>query len=701
MLLSPVQTTMDIHQFWIYLTTELSGIFDTHGVCQAIGTETAKYSQSRTVLALCEPNGKYLDVWICSPDGKVTQDRWFGEILFIQELTDPGKIQLVEKSDQRPQAIFDSALWKLAENNLLAVPLPFPQKSKRQIVPEGILAFLDHSDEATLQIEQLNSLAVLFTSFLERSVLRYQHDRQLIEFTITSDISQELTSTLELNKIFSRVSDNIRRMLDVESLSLALIDKNTSNIVFIPELMGSMFLEIPPIVVQPGQGIAGWVAVNKKALIVNNVYEDERFYVGSDEQSGFVTRSILCVPLQEGDRVIGIMEAINKRNGEFTDHDRTLLEALSGPLTAAILNAELHADVVAEKRRFETMFESMAEGVLTIKPDGRISAANESLITLLGLKQNDLAGTPASKTIELKENDFHKFLNEVASHKRKQMADFPQLQCEIRKGNSYIPVLASGAAVRSETGELDEAIIVFSDLRQVREVERMRDDFFHAIVHELRTPLATILMYARLLLKGELQESEKSRRFLTNIERESDRLQSMVRQMLNLAKLEAKEIQRSYSMYNLNEMFEEMIPTLADSASEKGLIFVQRIEENLPIIYANPETIYLVFKNLIVNAIKFTLTGSVTIDARTKGDNIVVKVVDEGIGIPTHSLQNLFKRFFRAQTAVEKGIAGTGLGLYMVKEGVESHHGTIRVDSQEGEGTTFTVTLPIKANTKE
>ena len=154
-------------------------------------------------------------------------------------------------------------------------------------------------------------------------------------------------------------------------------------------------------------------------------------------------------------------------------------------------------------------------------------------------------------------------------------------------------------------------------------------------------------------------------------------------------------------MYNLNEMFEEMIPTLADSASEKGLIFMQRIEEDLPIIYANPETIYLVFKNLIVNAIKFTLTGSVTVDARTKGDNIIVKVVDEGIGIPEHSLQNLFKRFFRAQTAVEKGIAGTGLGLYMVKEGVESHHGTIRVDSKEGEGTTFTVTLPIEANSKE
>ena len=104
---------------------------------------------------------------------------------------------------------------------------------------------------------------------------------------------------------------------------------------------------------------------------------------------------------------------------------------------------------------------------------------------------------------------------------------------------------------------------------------------------------------------------------------------------------------------------------------------------------------YLIFKNLIDNAIKFTLTGTVRVDAWQENKMIIVKVQDEGIGIPKQALPNLFGRFFRAQTAVERGIAGTGLGLYMVKEAVENYNGTITVSSTQGKGTTFTVQLPI------
>ena len=106
------------------------------------------------------------------------------------------------------------------------------------------------------------------------------------------------------------------------------------------------------------------------------------------------------------------------------------------------------------------------------------------------------------------------------------------------------------------------------------------------------------------------------------------------------------------------------------------------------------ENLYLIFKNLVDNAIKFTLSGTIRVDVRFKEGEVVVVVADEGIGIPQQALPNLFGRFFRAQTAVERGIAGTGLGLYMVKEGVENARGTITVDSEEGQGTTFTIRLP-------
>jgi signal transduction histidine kinase len=114
----------------------------------------------------------------------------------------------------------------------------------------------------------------------------------------------------------------------------------------------------------------------------------------------------------------------------------------------------------------------------------------------------------------------------------------------------------------------------------------------------------------------------------------------------------------------------------------------------LPDIVGNEETLYIVFKNLVENAIKFTFNGTVRVEVSVKSGLIVVQVSDEGIGIPEHARPNLFKRFYRTQTAVERGIAGTGLGLYMVKEGVEKHNGTIEVKSSEAKGTTFTVRLP-------
>ncbi len=684
-----------LYHFWEKITLELSDIFDAHGICAAITQQLAEFMQTRVVVGLLEPTELYYDIWFGDPNRPLQQERWREYKAQIDEFVWDGQIVVHEKYTQPPAQLLNNPLWKLPETDMLLVPLPQPF-NRHKIITRGFIAIMDPDPEHTLTADNISTTARLVTSFLQRALLRYQRDRQAIEFALTAEISQSLTSTLNLEEIFAQVSADMRRILDVESLSLGLIDPETGNIIFIPELMGSMFLDIPPITLPPGAGIAGWVAEHKEPVIVNNAYTDTRFSRSSDDQSGFTTRSILCVPLQEQDRVIGIMEAINKRHGEFTEHDKKLLDALSGPLTAAIINAELHGNVVSEKRRIETIFQSMSEGMVTINAsDGRITAINDAMLSLLHKKRDDIIGEEAAAVIQMRDSDFGDFLKRVLKHRHgRSRADYPQLACEIRQNQSYVPVLGSGAAVNNRDGEANEAILVFSDLRQIREVERMRDDFFHNIVHELRTPLALILMYARLLLQGAINDPEKSDRFLTTIANESDRLQTMVRQMLQLAKLEAKEIQRSSTEVNLNEVFDEMLSALADKATEKGLTFIQRIQPELPPIIADRDTIYMIFKNLVENAIKFTLDGAVRVSARSEGDEILIEVSDEGIGIPQEAMPNLFKRFYRAQTAVERGIAGTGIGLYMVKEGIEKHRGSLVVKSKVGKGTTFQVRIP-------
>lgn len=679
---------------WQKLAAELVNIFDAHGICATVAHELAIYSQRTAVVGISDPLGKYYDVWVSQSDGRLQQFRWSKEQASFDSLIKASAVIYQEKFTVPPGELVRSELWQLPKDAILAAPIP-SRSSYTPVTPSGIICLIDPAPSGPMNATSLSELATFITPVLDRAYLRQKVDRQEIEFAVVSEISYSLTSTLSLQKIYRQLLDPVRRTLNVGSISVGLLDQDTNEIIFVDMLMGALFEDLPPLRLQPGQGIAGWVAENREPVIVNDAYKDSRFFSGVDRQSGFLTESLACIPLQVEERVIGVMQAINKKNGEFNQNDLRLMQAIGGPLAAAIENARLHAAVLAEKRRIETIFASMSEGLLTITADGRITQANEAFISLLFHEvtpPEKLYGELANKIIRLKNGSLDEFIQTVMAAND----EYPQWATDIQpmEGES-VPVLISGAPIWDETGQVSEMIFVFSDLRQIREVERMRDDFFHGIIHELRTPLATILMYARLLREGKAKNKEKADRFLGVIERESDRLQKMVRQMLELAKMESSEFRHGLEPVYLNPLFEEMLPPLADRATEKGLIFRQRVQQNLMPVLGSPETYYLIFKNLIDNAIKFTLSGNVRVHVWQEDDYIFVRVQDEGIGIPKQALPNLFGRFFRAQTAVERGIAGTGLGLYMVKESIEHYNGSITVESEPEQGTTFTVKLPV------
>ena len=682
-----------IHTLWERLTDQLAPILDAHGICAVVAYEIATFTGVETVVGLSGPTDRYYDVWICDPEGDLKQTRWEGPEMSLESLSKQAAPSQQQKYELPASEVINSDLWLLAADSILSVPFPFHPAgaSKAQ---KGALCLIDPPPGCIVTLDNLDLLAQHVTTYLDRAFLRHERDRQEIEFAIVYDLTYSLTATLSLENIFGQLTDPVRRTLNVEAISIGLVEPGNGEIVFVDMLMGPLFKQLPTVRLEPGQGIAGRVAETGEPLIVNDVYKDKHFFSKVDRDSGFRTDSILCVPLKVEQRVIGVLEAINKRYGRFNENDLRLLQAITGPLAAAIENARLHNDVLAEKRRVETIFASMSEGMLTVDADGRISATNESLLTLMGYPdEEDFRGKPAQDVIDIREGeDFTAFMEHVLNSED----EYPQLACElVHAEGGYVPTLISGAPIQNEEGELSEMIFVFSDLRQIREVERMRDDFFQNIVHELRTPLATILMYARLLREGKTQgDRRKEDRFLGVIERESDRLQRMVRQMLQLAKLEAREIQRSAERIDLNSLFDDILPPLADRATQKGLTFSHRVSGDLPPIIGNEEMIYSVFKNLVENAIKFTMSGMVRVEAGAENGMVEVTVSDEGIGIPEAARPNLFKRFYRAQTAVERGIAGTGLGLYMVKEAVEKHNGTIDVNSVEGQGTTFTIRLP-------
>lgn len=679
-----------VHLLWQQLTDNLVDVFDAHGVYAIVANQIAIYTGTTTLVGVAGIQQRYFDVWICTADGKIEQTRWDSSSASFDPLIDAHKALLQDKYSLSAAEVLNSDLWRLPRETVLSVPLPMPT-SYQAIAPRGILCLIDPPVECPVNEDNIEALATSLTVYLERAQLRNQVNDRDVRFAVISDISYSLTSTLSLPSIFQQLRDPVRRTLNVESISVGLIDSVSGDIEFIDILMGPLFQNLPPIRLKRGQGIAGWVAQKCEPVIVNDVYSDRRFYSHVDHQSGFRTDSMICIPLQVEERVIGVLQAINKQDSNFNDSDLRMLQAIGGPLAAAIENAKLHADVISEKRRIETLFANMSEGLLTVNADRLITHANDTLLILLRRNLNSLIGEPVDKVLRLGSGSADEFVQLVLEAEE----EYPQLATDLYQNRRQtVPVLISGASIRDEDGVVSEMIFVFSDLRQIREVERMRDDFFHGIIHELRTPLATILMYARLLREGKAQEKAKADRFLGVIERESDRLQKMVRQMLQLAKMEASEFQRSDETALLNPIIDDMLPQLIDRATGKGLAFRQRIEADLPEVSGNKETLYLILRNLIENAIKFTPSGSVIFEAWHEDKMIYVSVKDDGIGIPLQALPNLFGRFFRSQTAVERGIAGTGLGLYMVKESVERLNGTIDVTSTDGEGTMFTVRLP-------
>lgn len=679
---------------WNALTGALGDVYDAHGVCAATANALASRSGVDTLTVIREPTSSHYDVWICDGEGQMKQDRWTDEDPFLQRITQVEGAAHYEKYLAPAGEHLKSNLWRLVDNAILAAHLPSPARAD-QFSPVAAICLLDPGPDCPLSAEGLDTASGIVGLFLERAFLRQKSDQQSVEFGIISDISHSLTSTLNLEEIIAQVTYAVRRVLGAESLTIGLTDPSGEKVVFVEALMGPGLRDVPSVSFKIGQGIAGWVALHGEPAIVNDAYADRRFSSRVDRDTGFLTNSVLCVPLKVEQRVIGVLEAINKQNGEFDENDSRLLQAISGPLAVAIENALLHSDVLAEKRRIETIFARMSEGLLTARIDGRVTAANNALLDLLGLSLDGAVGQMAGEIVQTRPTDFVDFFESV----RTADGDMPQLAGDLRQvDGQFVPVLVSGSKIDRGSGEIDELIFVFSDLRQVREVERMRDDFFHNIVHELRTPLATILMYARLLRDGRISGDElKSHRFLGIIERESDRLQKMVRQMLLLAKLEANHDQAMDETCYLNDVLEQLLPPLADRAMVKGLEFQQNIQPDLPLVRGGTDMLYMVFKNLVENGINFTSSGTVSVHAQTAGDMVRVEVRDQGIGIPAEAIPNLFQRFYRAQSAVERGIAGTGLGLYMVKEGLETCGGTIRVESKENQGAKFVVKVPIAA----
>ncbi|MNS89693.1 Alkaline phosphatase synthesis sensor protein PhoR [compost metagenome] len=244
----------------------------------------------------------------------------------------------------------------------------------------------------------------------------------------------------------------------------------------------------------------------------------------------------------------------------------------------------------------------------------------------------------------------------------------------------------------------EDTILSVHDWTSVYKLGSMQQDFVANVSHELRTPLTAIRMAAESLHMGAMKDDRMRAKFLNNIQSEADRLTRLVNELLTVANLMGRPVLHM-SRFDLQTLAEQVEGTLEHHAKLSNVVLVITCPDDVPPIEADRDRLQQVLINLVDNAIKFTpATGTVTLDISAMPEDKVVrfKVIDSGIGIPPIDLPRIFERFYRVDKARSRVTGGVGLGLSIVKDIIEAHHGKIVVTSEVNKGTTFTIDLPIK-----
>ena len=250
------------------------------------------------------------------------------------------------------------------------------------------------------------------------------------------------------------------------------------------------------------------------------------------------------------------------------------------------------------------------------------------------------------------------------------------------------------AGVPNLAGVVESAVVVFHDVTEIRKTERMRRDFVANVSHEFKTPLTAIRGYTETLLGGAVQDPRIAADFLHTVERNARHLESLVSDLLTLARLEA-ELPASFDTVNVKSLVEEQLAQRQSAIVERNL----RVANECPDIelYVDRVRLGTAISNLIDNAVYYNRpSGEIRVSGVQDNGSFLLSIADTGEGIPPADLQRVFERFYRVDKARSRDRGGTGLGLSIVKHAVESQGGSISVSSKLGGGSQFSIRLPLR-----
>ncbi len=620
----------------------------------------------------------------------------------------------------------------------------------------GALSMGSQDPYASYTADQQNvaqSIADQVAGAIVKARLLQETERRALQLTTLNEMTRQLTSTLDLEPLLTNILQNAVDILVCEAGSLLLVDETTEEMVF-RVVVGPVASDLVNRRMQPGSGVVGKSVSTREPIIVNDVTRYPQWFSKTDKQTGFITRALLVIPLQVKDKVIGVIEVINKRDGSpFSQDDQDLLSAFAAQAAVAIENARLYTmtdQALAARveelsvmqridRELNTSLDTIRAMRITLEWAMRQSGAQAGLVGILeekGLRvmasqgyTDELAAfqeaimpvEPFGLSEALREAaPIRRPLNQATQNWRLLKSTASQVIVPIRREGSTIGILLLESdspeppqeeqmSFLARLGDHASVAIFNAQLyAAVQSANLAKSEFVSFVAHELKNPMTSVKGYTELLAAGAVGTvTETQTNFLNTIRSNIERMNTLVSDLNDLSKIEVGRLRLDYKAIDVPEVIESVARSTRRQIDEKKQVLELNLPAGLPPAWADRTRLEQVLVNLVSNAHKYTPAGGKIVVAIEHCPNqwdpagapevLHVSVSDSGIGISEEDQKKIFQKFFRSEDPKTREAPGTGLGLNITRSLVEMQGGTIWFESVYRQGTTFHFTIPVSA----
>lgn len=384
--------------------------------------------------------------------------------------------------------------------------------------------------------------------------------------------------------------------------------------------------------------------------------------------------------------------------GDFSGQVRVMGNDELGQLAGAVNNLSVRVEEAqessdSERRRLDSVLSHMSDGVLATDRRGNVTIVNNMALQLLGVEHDDeLIGKSIIDVLDIR-HDYT--VRQLVNSEQKEMI------LDMSNSGSNLILNAYFSPIQRESGFVSGLVCVLHDVTSQQKEEQERKEFVSNVSHELRTPLTSVKSYVEALSDGAWQDKEIAPQFLKVVQDETERMIRMINDLLSLSRMDASTTKLNLEYVNINELFNyilnrfDMIIKKEEDPKKKKYTIERFFTKKDLWVEIDTDKFTQVIDNIMNNAIKYSPDGGV-ITARLleTHNHVIMSISDQGLGIPRKDLSHIFDRFFRVDKARSRKQGGTGLGLAISKEVVNMLGGQIWVDSVEGKGSTFYISLP-------